>query len=81
MLRDLPRFDAEDQMQLITAITFPHWGGDSKNPKESARQGNRKRTKYLDALGKAAGGEGASELLTTGEQLERWFHAHGLSTA
>lgn len=69
---------AEAQMQLITAITFPHWSGDSNNAKAAAREGNRKRTKYLRELRKAAGSDGGVDVLTTGDQLVAWLGAHGI---
>src|SRR5690606_26444735 len=68
LLRDLIRFEAEEQRNAIIAITFPLWSGDSKDHKAAAREGNRRRTKYLNELAKAAGQE-TSDLLLSGEQL------------
>jgi hypothetical protein len=76
----MPAFEAQDQLRLITAITFPHWSGDSKNPKESHRQGNRKRSRYLETLRRAARFEPGYTLLTSGEQLVGWFGEHGVET-
>lgn len=80
--------EAQRQLDLLSAITFPDWAGESggKVPPH-VRKGNRMRKDYQQNLIRQARGlsrwdavEGV-DLLRTSDDVRRWMGGHGLLTA
>lgn len=94
-LRDLARrlsqLEAKADLRLLSVVTFPHWSGESKNHKAAAREGDRKRRKFVQhmerlarGLGKFDAVDGVDVLGATGDiggDLRAWMGAHGIHAA
>lgn len=76
---------AQELLRHLPVETFPHIGGDSKNPKVAAAQANRKRRRLIQdwqrqarGLGKYDAVEGV-DTLRTSDDVRRWFAGHGIA--
>lgn len=83
----LPRLQAQDDLRLLTLITFPNWTGDSSNAKQAAREGSRKRRRFLDQLNRQARGLGmfdereGVDVLRSADDVIAWFGSHDIDAA
>lgn len=84
--RRKPMIEAQQQLERLTAITFPSWSGPSpgKVPPH-ARKGNKMRQDYQSALVRQSRGLGrydaieGVDLLQTSDDVRRWLGGHGIA--
>jgi hypothetical protein len=83
----MPMLQAAEQLRQLPVITFPHIGGDSKNPKTAAAQAARKRRRMIQDWQRQAQGLGKWDVvegvdaLETSTDVRRWLGMHGIVTA
>lgn len=87
LVEHLPRLEAQHDLRALSLITFPNWSGESSNAKQAAREGTRKRKKFLQVLQRQARGLGefdevdGQDILRSGDDVISWLGFHGIDNA
>lgn len=86
-MRRLPMLRAQEQLRQVAVVSFPHIGGDSKNPKQAAAQANKKRRKLIQEWTRTARGLSRHDVIEGIDRLEsaqdvrNWLGMRGIAVS
>lgn len=84
---ELRKLEAQATLRDLTVATFVHWSGPQQDARAAAREGQRKRRRYLQEVQRAALGLGKHDpapgvaVLRSGAEVRAFLGAHGINAS